>query len=205
MRWQLLNDDGAKFSVTQDDKTLDIEWSMIGEHNVKNATAAIIAARNLGVSDEQLQSAFKQFPGIKRRLEQIACLHDIKIYDDFAHHPTAVAYTLAAMRAKAKKDERVIAVIEFASHTMRSGHHQDRLEGLFDDADATFMLAPVNAGWDTQSWTKSYKGKSCVAADIDSLIDAIVNTVQPGDHVVIMSNRSFAGIYQTLQEHLASL
>ncbi|MDF1797422.1 MAG: UDP-N-acetylmuramate:L-alanyl-gamma-D-glutamyl-meso-diaminopimelate ligase [Coxiellaceae bacterium] len=205
VRWQLLTDDGTAFAVTEGDHRIDIEWPMLGEHNVKNATAALIAARHLGVSDAQLKSAFKQFPGIKRRLEQIACVHDIKIYDDFAHHPTAVAYTLAAMRAKAKKDERVIAVIEFASHTMRSGHHQDRLQGLFDDADATFMLAPQESGWDAQSWTKTYQGKACVSADIDQLIAGIVDTARAGDHVVIMSNRSFAGIYQTLQEQLASI
>lgn len=204
VRWQRQAGSQTAFALQMNDGEYVFDWSMLGEHNVKNATAAIIAARKLGLTIEQIKAGLQNFPGIKRRLELIAEIDGVSLYDDFAHHPTAVALGIQAIRNRATPGERVIAVLEFASYTMRSGHHQGQLGSMFEGADAVFLLTPDNMDWDAKSSVSGYAGDVVVADTVEHLLEKLLDSVRSGDHVLIMSNRSFGGIHQKLKQALVA-
>ena len=202
---QLLQPDGARFQVLLDQQPLtQVEWELIGIHNVRNALAALAAARHLGVAPEKACAALPNFRNVKRRLEVRARVADITVYDDFAHHPTAIAATLGALRARVGT-ARILAVFEPRSNTMRLGVHQDTLAAAFSAADRVFLYSPPNLGWDLTQITAQIGGQSATYSQIDGLVAGIIAAVRPSDHILIMSNGSFGGIHEKILGELQSI
>jgi len=175
----------------------EVSWSLIGEYNAYNALAAIIAANNIGISTEISCNALSEFKSVKRRLECIFDANDIRIYDDFAHHPTAIAKTLQALRLHAE-DARIIAVMEPRSNTMRMGIHADILVGSFVNADQVLLYQADNLDWDIAGQMTELGDRCRVFTDIDAIIESVTEQSQPGDLIVIMSNGGFGGIHKKL-------
>lgn len=179
----------------------EVTWQHCGLHSVNNALAVIIAARNVGVQVEHAIQALNEFKGVKRRLEVLATVNDITVYDDFAHHPTAIATTLHGLYAGQKKSNgdkqgRLIAVIEPRSNTMRMGVHKDHLAQSVDLADSVLWSKPADLDWDLAAQLPD--AKNTVFDDHDELIQSLSAQVQPFDKVVIMSNGGFQGIHQRI-------
>ncbi len=182
-----------------------LEWEMIGEHNASNALAAILAARKAGVSFSNGLRALQTFKGIKRRMECCGVVSGITVYDDFAHHPTAISTTLAGLRAHVGKQpakQRIIALFEPRSNTMKMGVHAATLGAAFKDADILFMYQPQDIQYSLE--IQNYPIPTRVMIDIQELANAVVTEVQNGDHILVMSNGGFGGIHQQLLKLLAA-
>ncbi len=177
-----------------------LTWDLLGEHNRMNALAALAAARHAGVPVAQGLAALSEFKNVKRRMEVRGTVDGITVYDDFAHHPTAIATTLAGLRAKAGS-VRILAVLEPRSNTMKLGVMKDALPGSLQDADQVFCYS-ANLGWDAAAVLAPLSGKVTVKDDLDDMIEAIVAAAKPGDHVLVMSNGGFGGIHEKLLERL---
>jgi UDP-N-acetylmuramate: L-alanyl-gamma-D-glutamyl-meso-diaminopimelate ligase len=194
--------DGRRFTVYwQDQNQGTVEWELMGLHNVHNAIAAIAAARHAGVPTAHAIAALSQFRGVKRRMEQRARINDITIYDDFAHHPTAIATTLAGLRHRVGT-ARIIALLEPRSNTMRMGVHSEQLAPSLAEADAVFLYNPPDLHWDVSDVAKVVGAKAQAVSDIAALVQAVAALARPGDHVLIMSNGAFGGIHDKLTEAL---
>jgi UDP-N-acetylmuramate: L-alanyl-gamma-D-glutamyl-meso-diaminopimelate ligase len=194
--------DGRRFTVYwQDQNQGTVEWELMGLHNVHNAIAAIAAARHAGVPTAHAIAALSQFRGVKRRMEQRARINDITIYDDFAHHPTAIATTLAGLRHRVGT-ARIIALLEPRSNTMRMGVHSEQLAPSLAEADAVFLYNPPDLHWDVSDVAKAVGAKAQAVSDIAALVQAVAALARPGDHVLIMSNGAFGGIHDKLTEAL---
>jgi UDP-N-acetylmuramate: L-alanyl-gamma-D-glutamyl-meso-diaminopimelate ligase len=167
-----------------------------GRHNRLNALAALAAARHAGVPVDLGLSALQEFRGIKRRLEVRGSVHDITVYDDFAHHPTAIATTLDGLRRSAG-DARIIAVLEPRSNTMKLGAMRSALPGSLESADRVFCYAS-RLGWDVAAALAPLGAKAAVHDDLDTLVAAIAAEARPGDRVLVMSNGGFGGIHDKL-------
>ena len=178
-------------------------WSLLGQHNLENALAAIAAAAHVGVAPTVALAALAEFKGVKRRLELRGTFGGITLYEDFAHHPTAIATTLAALRSLAPK-QRIVAVMEPRSNTMRMGVHRDTLAPSFAIANRVFMLAAADLGWDPGAVLASLGERLVVAADVQALLARLLADLKSGDHVVLMSNGSFHGLPELLERALAS-
>ncbi|NIW24161.1 MAG: UDP-N-acetylmuramate:L-alanyl-gamma-D-glutamyl-meso-diaminopimelate ligase, partial [Gammaproteobacteria bacterium] len=144
-----------------------------------------------------------QFQGVRRRLDKRAVIDGITLYDDFAHHPTAIAKTLEAIRSQ-KTDQRIVAVVEPRSNTMRLGVHRDALRDAFDDADRVFVLSSDDLSWNPESVLESLGKKLSVAFDADTLLASLLDELEAGDQVVFMSNGDFKGLPRLLQQALKS-
>jgi len=179
------------------------DWALLGRHNLENALAAISAAVHAGVSVDVALEALSQFEGVRRRLDKRAVIDGITLYDDFAHHPTAISRTLEAVRSQ-KTDQRIIAVVEPRSNTMRLGVHRDTLRKAFDDADRVFVLASKDLSWNPESVLASLGAKLSVALDADELLELLLGELESGDQVVFMSNGDFKGLPRLLQQALKS-
>ncbi len=195
-RYEPLLADCSAVEFYLDDQPVGVlRWQMLGHHNAMNALAACVAARHAGVPVELAIEALGRFEGIKRRLELRGEVGGIRVYDDFAHHPTAIATTLAGLRQRVG-DERIVAVFEPRSNTMRQGVHRDTLASAFADADLLLALAPDDLGWDITAL--GYPIPVEFAATVDALLARLLATVRTGDHIVIMSNGGFGGLHQRL-------
>ena len=200
--WQVehMAPDGSAFDVLIDGKPQGhVQWNMIGEYNVSNALAAIAAARHAGVPVAQSLEALSDFQGIKRRMEIRGKVNGITVYDDFAHHPTAIAHTVKALRDKVGQ-AKIIAVLEFGSNTMKAGIHGEHILEALVDADQSYLYhladsQPINPSQLTKHITTS--------SNIDTLIQQLRDNAKSGDHVLIMSNKGFGGIHQKLLDALA--
>ena len=170
------------------------ESTQVGRHTRLNALAAIVAARHAGVPVEQSLAALAQFRGVKRRLERIGEARGVTVYDDFAHHPTAIAATVGGLRG-AIGAHRIIAVLEPRSNTMKLGTMKAALPGSLREADHTFCYAPANLGWDAGAALAPLGYRVNVHDDLDRMVDAIVAFARTGDHVLIMSNGGFGGVH----------
>ncbi len=200
---ELHSPDGSAFSVWHNDTAVgDVDWSQSGTHNINNALAAIAAARHVGVQPIIAVEALSQFRGVKRRMELLGDPNGIAVYDDFAHHPTAIETTLAGLRAKITQG-KIIAVIEPRSQTMRLGSHLDRLATASRDADQVIWYQPQGLDWSLDSVVLDSDGRACVSDSIDNIVAMVVASAKSGDHVVIMSNGGFSGIHQRLLTSLA--
>ena len=204
-RWstQLHKADGSHFSVLYgSDVQCEIQWPLIGQHNVSNALTALIAARHVGVSPEVTAAALSAFKGIKRRLEVLAVIDGHTVYDDFAHHPTAIATTLNGLREKVGSD-RIIAVIEPRSNTMRMGVHQHALAEACQAADCAFWYKPESLKWDVDQ-VLATSANSQVFNAIEALVDAIYEATQDqaATHIVVMSNGGFEAIHSKITRAL---
>mgnify|MGYP002836057077 FL=1 len=174
---------------------------MIGEHNAANATAAMAAAAHVGVSMEQAIAALQTFTGVKRRLECLGRPSGIAVYDDFAHHPTAIQSTLHALRA-ASTSGKLIAMIEPRSNTMRLGEHKAHLVACAADADLALWLDPPGLDWDLSHTVASASGQEAFDS-VEAMIERAVAAAVTGDSIVVMSNGGFDGLHQRLLTALA--
>jgi UDP-N-acetylmuramate: L-alanyl-gamma-D-glutamyl-meso-diaminopimelate ligase len=199
-----VNADGSHFEVLHQGELVGrVNWSESGEHNLNNALAAIAAARHVGVTPELACQALCEYRGVKRRMELLGEPGGITVYDDFAHHPTAIATTLAGLRAKVGQ-QRIIAVIEPRSNTMRLGSHLDRLADATAQADHVIWYQPEGLDWSLDTVVASSAGRAQVQQSIPQIIESLLQTAVAGDHIVIMSNGGFAGIHQQLVTALAA-
>mgnify|MGYP006162793125 CR=1 FL=1 len=197
-RAELLSADGSHFALYLQDKKLgELNWQLSGQHNVDNAVMAIAAARHAGVPVGIALDALAQFIAPKRRMELKADVAGIKVYDDFAHHPTAISTTLQGMRNKVGQN-RVLAVLEPRSNTMRMGVHQAALPLSLALADKVFLYEPANANWSLDALSRALAPKASLSQDIDALVSLLTEQAEPGDSIVIMSNGGFGGIHDKL-------
>ncbi|MDD5301289.1 MAG: UDP-N-acetylmuramate:L-alanyl-gamma-D-glutamyl-meso-diaminopimelate ligase [Gallionella sp.] len=178
-----------------------LAWDLLGEHNRMNALAALAAARHAGVPVAQGLAALSEFKNVKRRMEVRGVVNGITVYDDFAHHPTAIDTTLGGLRHKIGK-ARILAVLEPRSNTMKLGVMKDALPGSLKDADLVFCYGG-NLGWDARGALAPLGNKALVEDDLGALIEKIAAAAQPGDHVLVMSNGGFGGIHEKLLKQLA--
>lgn len=179
-----------------------VHWNMLGAHNRMNALAAIAAARHAGVPVHHAIAALKDFSGIKRRLELRGVVRDIHVYDDFAHHPTAIATTLDGLRARTGK-ARILAVVDPRSATMKLGVHRDSLAESLRGADAVFLHKPSALQW-SASVPANFARPWNELGDVDSIVTAVKSVAQSGDHIVVMSNGGFGGIHEKLLQSLGT-
>ena len=177
-----------------------LHWDLLGEHNRQNGLAALAAARHAGVSIAQGLAALGGFKNVKRRMEVRGTVSGITVYDDFAHHPTAIATTVAGLRHKVG-NARIIAVLEPRSNTMKLGVMKDALPGSLKDADMVFCYAG-NLGWDARGALAPLGNKAVVKDDLNELIEALASVARSGDHVLVMSNGGFGGIHEKLLDRL---
>lgn len=196
--WQFRSDKADASSLTvflNGTSQGQLNWAMLGQHNAANAIAAIAAARHVGVAPEHAIDALSRFKGVKRRMETRAVVHGIHIYDDFAHHPTAVRLTLEGLR-KRVGEARILVAFEPRSNTMRMGVHADTLAPAFAQADAVFAYHAPGLGWALQDLNWSVP-LHC-ADRVERLCDQLVAQTQPGDHILVMSNGGFGGLHEML-------
>ena len=178
-----------------------LRWDLMGEHNRLNALAAIAAARHVGVLPAQAIAALARFENVKRRMEVRGVVNQVTVYDDFAHHPTAIATTLEGLRHKVGK-ARILAVLEPRSNTMKLGAMKDALPQALREADLVYCSA-ANLGWDPADALQPLASRARTFSDAEALLAAIVQDARPGDHVLVMSNGGFNGIHQQLLTALA--
>lgn len=201
---KLLAKDQSHFSLSCSarEQSTEIQWSLCGEHNIANAKAAIAAARCVGLNVEQAADALQHFRNVKRRQELIANINGIYVYDDFAHHPSAIKITLAGLKAKFPA-QRLLAVIEPRSNTMRMGVHNDVLVEALDNADSIWWYqAPSTAALSATIFDNN--SKVTVAEKTDTIVEQLASVAAAGDVVVIMSNGGFEGIHQKIIDALNS-
>ncbi|MBL8476554.1 MAG: UDP-N-acetylmuramate:L-alanyl-gamma-D-glutamyl-meso-diaminopimelate ligase [Methyloversatilis sp.] len=174
---------------------------MPGMHNANNALAAMLAARHAGARPEHALESLATFRGIRRRLERIGEVAGVTVYDDFAHHPTAIEETIRALRTEVGK-ARILAVIEPRSNTMKLGVMKARLPAALESADLTFCLGGDTLGWDAAAALAPLGQRARVAPTVDTLLDQLLGAVRPGDHVLVMSNGGFGGVHRKLLNRL---
>jgi UDP-N-acetylmuramate: L-alanyl-gamma-D-glutamyl-meso-diaminopimelate ligase len=204
-RWSanLLEPDGSRFEVLDAARRVaEVKWPLIGMHNVENALAAIAAARHAGVPVARAAEALGEFRGIRRRMELAGEAGGVRVYDDFAHHPTAISMTLSGLRSRVGR-ERIVAVLEPRSNTMKLGVHRDTLGPSLAAADEVWLYAPADLGWDPAASLASFGARSHVSRDVDALARGLAQSLRPGDHVLIMSNGGFGGLHGKLLALLA--
>jgi len=190
---RLLAEDGSAFAVVHDGVELgEVQWPLLGRHNVMNALAALAAVHAVGGDVVATLPSLARFRSVKRRMEVIGRARGITVYDDFAHHPTAIATTLAGLRASVG-DARIVVAMEPRSNSMRLGAHAEALAPSLDDADVVVFLHRPELAWDAGKVVAGLRGEGIAAADVDGLIAALCARVGDGDHVVFMSNGGFDG------------
>ncbi len=177
-----------------------LQWELIGEHNRMNALAALAAARHAGVPVAQGLAALSEFKNVKRRMEVRGTVNGITVYDDFAHHPTAIDTTVAGLRHKVG-DARILAVLEPRSNTMKLGVMKDALPGSLKDADLVFCYAG-SLGWDARGALAPLGDKAVVQDDLEELVTVITAAARSGDQILVMSNGGFGGIHEKLLKRL---
>lgn len=199
--YELIKADGSEFNVLLNGEKQGIVcWQAIGEHNVKNAIMTIAAARHVGIAIDHSIDALGEFISPKRRMELKADINNIKVYDDFAHHPTAIKTTLAGLRAKVG-DEKIIAILEPRSNTMKMGVHQHTLLDSLRDADEVLLFEPENLNWSLKDQADK-AGMQCFSST-QTIIDTVLENIEPNQHILIMSNGGFNGLHQHLVDGLA--
>ena len=197
-------EDCSRFEVLEGGRVRGtVEWSLIGAHNLENALAAIAAARHTGVEVARALDALQGFTGIARRMQLSGEIDGVRVYDDFAHHPTAIATTVEGLRRRVGA-ARIIAVLEPRSHTMRMGVHRDTLAGALAGADQVWLYTPADLGWDTGAVLTGLGARGHSSADVDALARELARTAQAGDHVLIMSNGGFGGLHRKLLAELTA-
>jgi UDP-N-acetylmuramate: L-alanyl-gamma-D-glutamyl-meso-diaminopimelate ligase len=195
---QLLSEDGSHFAVLfQGVVQGEVQWGMTGQHSVYNGLAAVAAAHHVGVDIKTACDALTAFDGVKRRMELVGEVNNISVYDDFAHHPTAIKTTLEGLRKKVGK-RKIWAIIEPRSNTMRMGTHKDNLAQSASDADQVIWYQPAGLDWDLSPVIAASSVPARVAQTIDNIIDDIAANAQSGDAIVVMSNGGFGGIHGKL-------
>lgn len=200
--WQAANANGdGHFDVLYQGKLQGrVTWDLLGEHNRMNALACIAAARHAGVAVTNSIEALGAFKNVKRRMETKGVVNQITVYDDFAHHPTAIETTVAGLRAKVGS-ARILAVLEPRSNTMKLGVMKDALPASLAQADVVFCYG-ANLGWDAAEALKPITHKAHTFDDLTQLVNAIASTAKAGDHILVMSNGGFGGVHQKILDAL---
>ena len=194
--------DFSEFAVMEGNARIaDVSWSMLGRHNAQNALAALLAARHAGVSIETGAAALKTFEGVRRRMEVRGVVGGVTVYDDFAHHPTAVETTIDGLRRRIGKSN-LIAVLEPRSNTMKLGTHRDALAKSLAAADQVWMYQGPSVNWDVAGAVAPLGARAQVVSDLDDLIERLAKQAKSDDHVLIMSNGGFGGIHEKLLNRL---
>jgi UDP-N-acetylmuramate: L-alanyl-gamma-D-glutamyl-meso-diaminopimelate ligase len=202
--WQatLVEADGSAFTVHRNGELIgDVRWPLLGNHSVMNALAALAAAAAAGADPRALLPAFATFESVKRRMELVGEVNGVRVYDDFAHHPTAIATTLAGLRAKIG-GARILVALEPRSNSMRQGAHAEALAPSLVDADAVVFLHCPELPWDASHVTAALDGRGSTAPTVDALIAALHAQAQPGDQVIFMSNGGFEAAPRRFVERL---
>jgi UDP-N-acetylmuramate: L-alanyl-gamma-D-glutamyl-meso-diaminopimelate ligase len=191
--------DCSRFDISNGaGRSWQADWRLVGRHNMLNALAAIAAAHHAGVSPGAAVAALPGFASVKRRLELIGDVRGIKVYDDFAHHPTAIKETLAALRARVD-GSRIVCLLEPRSNSMRMGAHRESLAGSLAEADRVLIYRPESLQWDAEYLNDD---RTQVLDSVPDLIEQAIRITRRGDHIVIMSNGAFGGIHQRLLQRL---
>lgn len=205
--WQAkkLNADASHWEVRYDgERVAEVNWSLVGEHNMHNGLMAMAAARHVGVTPQDAAQALNDFVNAKRRLELRGTFNGIDVYDDFAHHPTAILATLSALRSKVGGSGRILAVLEPRSNTMKLGVSKNELAPSLAKADQVFLYQPAHIGWQVSEIAEACMQPAHWSADINALVEMIAREAKPGDTVLVMSNGGFEGIHQKLQQRLSA-
>jgi UDP-N-acetylmuramate: L-alanyl-gamma-D-glutamyl-meso-diaminopimelate ligase len=205
--WALKEHEDGSFDVLFNGEAQGtVQWSLTGEHNRLNAVAAIAAARHVGVPVAQAIESLGKFGSVKRRMEVRGVVGNVTVYDDFAHHPTAIATTVAGLRKKVGR-ARILAVLEPRSNTMKLGTMKEALPGSLVDADVVFGYGAKGGkdalGWNLGEALAPLGSKARAFDELDALVQAIAQAAQPGDHVLVMSNGGFGGVHQKILNALA--
>ena len=202
--WQatLVEADGSTFTVHRSGELIgDVHWSLLGNHSVMNALAALAAATAAGADPRALLPAFATFESVKRRMELVGEVNGVRVYDDFAHHPTAIATTLAGLRAKVGA-ARIVVALEPRSNSMRQGAHAEALAPSLADADAVVFLHRPELPWDARHVTAALGGRGSTLPNVDALLEALRAQVKSGDQVIFMSNGGFEAAPRRFVERL---
>ena len=181
-----------------------VQWQIIGAHNMHNALMAIAASHHAGVSVAGACEALGSFINANRRLEVKGEVRGVTVYDDFAHHPTAIEATIGALRSKVGKEARILAVLEPRSNTMKMGVHKEEIAPSLKDADAVFVYQPETIPWQVSVITDVLTQPAKWSANLDELVDAVTREAKSGDHILVMSNGAFGGIHAKLLEKLTA-
>ncbi|MDE2272224.1 MAG: UDP-N-acetylmuramate:L-alanyl-gamma-D-glutamyl-meso-diaminopimelate ligase [Xanthomonadaceae bacterium] len=190
-RARLLEADGSAFGVSRAGEVLgEVRWNLSGRHNVMNALAALAASHAAGVDPRKVLPSFAGFESVKRRMEVLGEIGGVHVYDDFAHHPTAIATTLAGLRARIGK-ARILVALEPRSNSMRAGAHAEALAPSLADADAVVLLQRPELPWNARRVIDALSGRGAASASVGELLAELRRRVRPGDHVVFMSNGGF--------------
>ncbi|OBU09984.1 UDP-N-acetylmuramate:L-alanyl-gamma-D-glutamyl-meso-diaminopimelate ligase [Morganella psychrotolerans] len=200
-RWQAekVTNDCGEFDVRYDgDIKGRVNWGLVGEHNMQNALMAVAGAHHVGVPVEEACRALGKFINARRRLELRGEVNGISVYDDFAHHPTAILATLQALRSKVGGTARILVVLEPRSNTMKMGISKDDIAPALGRADEVFILQPANIPWLVSEITANCVQPAYWSGDLDALTAMVAEHAQPGDHILVMSNGSFGGIHDKL-------
>jgi UDP-N-acetylmuramate: L-alanyl-gamma-D-glutamyl-meso-diaminopimelate ligase len=201
-KWTYQKINENKFEVHFQKKSQGIlEWNLIGHHNAQNALAAIAAAKHVGISSDKAISALSKFKNVKKRMELLESIKEINIYDDFAHHPTAIKTTLEGLRSKIGKG-RILTIIEPRSNTMKLGEMKDNLLKSLKEADIIFCFSK-NLSWDAKKLFKDIPNAT-VMTDIEELAHKISISCRPGDNIIFMSNGEFSGLQNKVVRLLKS-
>jgi len=199
---RLVENDGSEFAVIYKGKEVGVvQWSLLGRHNVLNGLAAIAAANAVGVDVAKVLPRLAEFQSVKRRLENIGNVGGVTVYDDFAHHPTAIRTTLEGLRAKVD-GARIVVAMEPRSNSMRLGSHAAEIAPSLNDADVVVFLHRPELAWDAGKVIAALRGQGQTVATVDSLIADLKALVRVGDHVVFMSNGGFEGAPRRFLEAL---
>jgi UDP-N-acetylmuramate: L-alanyl-gamma-D-glutamyl-meso-diaminopimelate ligase len=200
--WEATNvDANGSFDVMfKNERQARVSWEMLGEHNRMNALASIAAARHVGVAPCIAIEALSEFKNVKRRMETKGVVNNITVYDDFAHHPTAIETTVAGLRAKIGS-ARILAVLEPRSNTMKLGVMKAALPASLKDADLVFCYG-ANLGWDATEALNPIKNKAQTFENLENLVTAIAKLAKSGDHILVMSNGGFGGVHQKILDAL---
>lgn len=203
-QWQveLMSDDGGEFDILFEGNNIGrVEWELSGIHNVFNGLHALVAARHVGVDPSLSVEALTHFSGVKRRMELRADIHGVRVYDDFAHHPTAISSTLEGLR-KRVGNERIIALIEPRSNTMQKGVHRSSLLASVALADFVVWREPADLSWDLKAAVSRDDSSSQVCSSVEAILAVVPDLLVENTHVVIMSNGGFEDIHTRLIECL---
>ncbi len=199
---ELLKKDGSEFNVLHNGVIAGtVNWALVGQHNVDNALMAIAAAHHAGVTLPDAIEALSFFKNVKRRMEVKGEVNNITLYDDFAHHPTAIATTLDGLRKKVG-NARILAVLEPRSNTMKMGVHKDTLANSWQKADEVYLYEPEGMDWSLVDSVAHSNAPTHCFRDVEKIVQGVCNVAQPGDHILVMSNGGFEGIHGRILDAL---
>ena len=202
---KVVEDDGSVFDVYFNGELQGrVEWELMGEHNVSNALATIAAARHAGIPAANAIESLARFQGLKRRMELRGVVNNISVYDDFAHHPTAINTTLKGLRHRVGAS-RIIAILEPRSNTMRMGVQAEELTNALRDADEVWLYQAGNLGWDPARQMMLPENVLHIRQQVADIVEQVTAAIQPGDHILVMSNGGFENIHQRLLERLKEI